>query len=60
MINTHESLKKKADYILFKKVVDLMNDKKHLTQEGLHKIVSIRASNKLKFVGSSTSWISYN
>lgn len=36
--------KKRADYLLFKKVVDLINKKEHLTQEGLNKIVSIRCS----------------
>ena len=35
---------KKADFLLFKKVVNLMNLKEHLTQEGLHEIVGIRAS----------------
>lgn len=35
---------KRADFELFKSVVDLMNDKKHLTPEGLQQIVSIRAS----------------
>jgi len=30
--------------ILFKKVVDLMNRKEHLTIEGLHEIVTIKAS----------------
>lgn len=34
---------KKADYLLFKEVVDLMEKKEHLTKEGLRKIVSIRA-----------------
>jgi hypothetical protein len=36
--------KKRADYLLFKKVVDLINKKEHLTPEGLNKIVSIRCS----------------
>ena len=35
---------KKADFILFKKVIDLMNRKEHLTVEGLKKIVAIKAS----------------
>jgi hypothetical protein len=35
---------KKADFILFKKVVDLMQNKEHLTIEGLQKIVNLRAS----------------
>ena len=36
--------KKKADFILFKKVVEMMNGKEHLTKEGLEKIVSIKGS----------------
>ena len=35
---------KKADFILFKKVIDLMNRKEHLTLEGLQKILAIKAS----------------
>jgi hypothetical protein len=35
---------KLADYVLFKQVIELMNNKKHLTMEGLHEIVSIKAS----------------
>lgn len=35
---------KRADFILFKKVVDLMNNKEHLTQEGFQQIVNLRAS----------------
>jgi hypothetical protein len=35
---------KKADYILFKQIVDLMNGKNHLTLEGLKNIVALRAS----------------
>lgn len=35
---------KKADYILFKQVIDLMNVGKHLTREGLAEIVGIKAS----------------
>lgn len=34
---------KKADLILFKQVVNLISQKKHLTQEGLQQIVNIRA-----------------
>lgn len=34
---------KSADYLLFKKVVYLMERKEHLTNEGLRNIVSIRA-----------------
>jgi len=36
--------KKRADYLLFKMVVDLINNKEHLTMEGLRKIVALRAS----------------
>jgi hypothetical protein len=35
---------KAADFILFKQVVNLMNDKAHLTLEGLNQIVNIKAS----------------
>lgn len=35
---------KKADFLLFSWVVNLMNNKEHLTVQGLHKILSIRAS----------------
>ena len=34
---------KKADFLLFKDIVNLMNNKEHLTIEGLHKIVAIKA-----------------
>jgi len=36
--------KKRADFLLFKAIVDLMNIGKHLTMEGLNKIVSIKAA----------------
>jgi len=36
--------KKRADFLLFKSIVELMNSKEHLTPEGLRKILSIRAS----------------
>ena len=39
--------KKYADYILFKEAVNLINNKKHLTKEGLTKVISIRASMNL-------------
>jgi hypothetical protein len=45
---------KRADYLLFKFIVELCTQKEHLTRDGLHKIVSIRAtmnkglSNELK------------
>jgi len=35
---------KQADFELFKKIVIMMNNKEHLTMEGLNKIISIRAS----------------
>jgi hypothetical protein len=45
---------KGADFFLFKRVVELMKNKEHLSIEGLHKIINIKASinfglsNKLK------------
>ena len=36
--------KKRADFLLFKQIIDLMTCKKHLTIEGLLEIVSIKAS----------------
>ena len=39
--------KKAADFILFKKVVELVNNKAHLTVKGLKKIVNIKASMNL-------------
>jgi hypothetical protein len=36
--------KKRADYILFKQVIDLMNKGEHLIKDGLVKIISIKAS----------------
>jgi len=38
---------KKADFILFQRVVELMNSKEHLTKEGLEKIVSVKGSMNL-------------
>jgi|SRR5690606_13001899 len=35
---------KQADFLLFKEVILMMQRKEHLTQEGLEKIVSIKAS----------------
>jgi len=35
---------KKGDFILLKKIVDLMNRKEHLTLEGIQKILAIKAS----------------
>ena len=39
--------KKKADFILFKKAVDLIKCKEHLTREGIEKLVAIKASMNL-------------
>ena len=39
--------KKAADFLLFKQVVKLVNDKAHLTVEGLNQIVNIKASMNL-------------
>lgn len=36
--------KKYADFLLFKKSFDIINDKKHLSIEGLHELISIRSS----------------
>ena len=36
--------KKQADYLLFKMAVNLVNNKEHLTIEGLQKFVAIKAS----------------
>jgi hypothetical protein len=38
---------KAADFILFKEVVKLMNNKAHLTVEGLHQIINIKAAMNL-------------
>ena len=38
---------KGADFILFKQIVELMNNKAHLTLEGLQKIINIKASMNL-------------
>ena len=35
---------KLGDYLIFREVVELMNNKEHLTDKGLNKIVSIKAS----------------
>jgi hypothetical protein len=35
---------KRSDYQLFKKIVDLINRKEHLTTVGLQQIINIRAS----------------
>lgn len=36
--------KKRADYLLFKKVILMMQQKEHLTKEGVENIISIRAA----------------
>jgi hypothetical protein len=36
--------KKRADYLLFKQALELIKTKEHLTQEGLEKLVAIKAS----------------
>jgi len=36
--------KKKADYVLFKRIVFMMKDKLHLTKEGVQEIINIKAS----------------
>jgi len=35
---------KRSDYELFKQAVELMKQKEHLTEEGLRKLVAIKAS----------------
>ena len=35
---------KHADYLLFKKAFNVVSNKQHLTEIGLHKLISIRAS----------------
>lgn len=40
---------KQADFILLKKRINLMNNKEHLTLEGLHEILAIRVSLNLGF-----------
>lgn len=35
---------KKADYELFKRIIEMMNHEEHLTEEGIQNIVNIRAS----------------
>jgi len=43
-LNYNLLTQKAADFILFTKIVELMNAKTHLTSEGLHKIINIKAS----------------
>ena len=40
----HLLTQKQADFILFSSLVNLMNNKEHLTEKGINKIISIRAS----------------
>ena len=35
---------KRADFLLFKKVVELIDNKAHLNIEGLHQIINLKAS----------------
>ena len=39
--------KKRADFLLLMQVIELMERREHLTIEGLHKIVAIKASMNL-------------
>ena len=43
--------KKKADYILFREVVILMSKKEHLSNSGIAKIISLKASLNLGLKG---------
>ena len=45
--NKNKKTQKAADFILFKEVVMLINEKAHLTIEGLHQIINIKASMNL-------------
>jgi hypothetical protein len=38
---------KQANFELFKQVVEMLNHKEHLTSEGIHKIIAIKASANL-------------
>lgn len=38
-----QKIQKRADYLLFKQIVNLMNDSKHLTKEGLNDLLSLKA-----------------
>jgi len=42
--NYRLNTEKYADFLLFKKAYDIINNKKHLTEAGLRKLISIRAS----------------
>ncbi len=35
---------KRADFEIFKKIIELINNKQHMTSEGLEKIVNLKAS----------------
>jgi hypothetical protein len=41
---------KRADFELFKMVVKMLNDKSHLTIEGIEKIVAIKAKRQIIMV----------
>jgi hypothetical protein len=43
--------KKKADYLLFREIVILMSKKEHLSNSGLTKIISLKASLNLGLKG---------
>ena len=47
--------KKSVDLFLFKQIIDLMNNKAHLTLEGLNQIVNIKASMNLGLSGKLKS-----
>ena len=46
---------KQADFILFSSLVNLMNNKEHLNEKGINKIISIRASMNKGLTGSLKS-----
>lgn len=46
---------KRVNFLLFKEIISLMNNKKHLTEEGLQRIISIRVlMNKKTLINSYT------
>ena len=44
MINIPVITKKLADYQLFKQAIQLILEKEHLTEQGLYKLIAIKAS----------------
>jgi hypothetical protein len=42
---------KQANFVLFKQVVEMLNRKEHLTIEGIHKLIAIKASMNLGLSG---------